>query len=279
MKVFDYSVRVLNGKNNPAHETSEGYVPMEHGEQYTLLLRNFSKRDALATISVDGKNVACVKVPAEDKVKVDAPFNSDQKFTFYKKNSEEGEDLGLGEMTKDDLGSIEVKFVAVEKEFQWKTVTINERIVYVPVYHYWNPWWTIPNITISPSIWYATNGTGSITSSYTTTNLSNVSLSGSGSSNTFLDTATTAYTVDGTGSSNVTLTCSNTGLSSGGTGLSGMADYIPLKTEELNEEFEKYLDEETATTIFLRLVHKGETYKPKPSKVVGYSNKKPAPID
>lgn len=279
MKVFNYSVRVLNGKNNPAEETAEGYAPLEHGEQYTLLLRNFSDKDALASISIDGIEVACVKVPAKDKVKVDGPFDSDQKFTFYKKDSEEGQVLGLDDVDSDDLGIVEVKFVDAGTT-KMKQINTGSTVYYVPVYYYdlYYPYWMDRGWTVLPGIYY---GNGYLTTTVANYPLSNggyttsINLGGSSNGSNF-------YTAS---SGNITLTssqavyCSNTtGLSSGGTGLSGLAEYTPLESEKLKPEFEKLFDAEDATTIFLRLVVKEKSYKTKPVKMVGFSNKKPAPL-
>lgn len=281
MKVFNYSVRVLNGKNNPAEETAEGYVPLEHGDPYTLLLRNFSDKDALASITIDGKEVACVKVPAKDKVKVDGPFDSDQKFTFYKKDSEEGQELEFDDVDSDDLGVVEVKFIDAGTT-QMKQVNNSSIIYYVPIYYYdwyW-PYWMQRGWTLVPNIVFgSTTSLGNLTvSSNSYTTLANVYTSGgtAGSSNI-------TYT-SSLGNSNKTLTsavyCSNTtGLSSGGTALSGLAEYTPLESEKLKPEFEKLFDAEDATTIYLRLVGKEKSYKTKPVKMVGFSNKKPAPLE
>lgn len=279
MKVFNYSVRVLNGKNNPAEETAEGYVPLEHGDPYTLLLRNFSDKDALASISIDGKEVACVKVPAKDKVKVDGPFDSDQKFTFYKKDSEEGQELEFDDVDSDDLGVVEVKFIDAGTT-KMKQINTGTTIYYIPVYYYdlYYPYWINRGWTLVPGIYYGNGTLATTVANYPLSNAgysTSINLGGSSISSNF-------YT---SSSNNVTLTssqaiyCSDTtGLSSGGTGLSGMAEYTPLESEKLKPEFEKLFDAENATTIYLRLVAKEKDYKTKPTKVVGFSNKKPAPL-
>lgn len=270
MKVHNYSVRVLNGKNNPASETAEGYVPLEHNEQYSLLLRNFSNKDALAKILVDGKEVACLKVPANNKVQVDSPFNSDKKFTFFKSDSEEADDSGLQEIESDDLGIVEVKFIDAGNT-ETKQVTIGSYVYYVPVHwSYWYPFYrpvTMPFFrTYGDTFDYpvidtnltVTSGTGGYV-----VNASNVPFG-----------STTTYTTSNADS--ITL-CSS--FSSGGTGLSGMAEHAPVDTDKLAPEFNKLFDNETATTIYLRLVHKPSDYKEKSVKMTGFSNKKPAAIN
>jgi len=265
MKVQNYSVRILNGKNNPASETGEGYVPLNHSETYSILLRNFSDRDSLALVSVDGKKVACVKVPAKEKVAVDGPFDSDKKFTFYKSDSEEFEDSQLDKVENDDLGLVEVKFTDAGDTKVQQTV-INGHTYYIPIYVYdwwWRPWWAPANVTISDCLY---RGYLTVTPSISGTFTSSISGTAGGTGN-----------ITYTNSVNTVL-CSTSGLSSGGTGLSGMADHIPAETEKLIPEFDKIFDHEVSTTIYLRLVAKDTSYKDKPEPMVGFSNKKPAPL-
>lgn len=279
MKVFNYSVRVLNGKKNPTEETGDQKVPLKHGEKYSLLLRNFSDKDALAKIKIDGKEVGCVKVPANGKTEVDGPFDSDQQFTFYKKTSEEAAELELDLIDRDDLGSIEVKFVEVPNGARWQEKVVGSTIIYVPYYEYWYPWWrpTLTTTLWNGPVWttaHTVNLEGASTS-YTVANM-NVSSSISGTSSGG-GSGTTGYKLR---NQDVTLTSSyNAGLSSGGTGLSGMAEHTPSETEELKKDFLKHLDEEIATTIYLLLVCKDSSYKAIPNRMVGHSNQKPIPID
>jgi hypothetical protein len=285
MKVFNYSVRVLNGKNNPAEETAEGYVPLEHGDPYTLLLRNFSDKDALASISIDGKEIACVKVPAKDKVKVDGPFDSDQKFTFYKKDSEEGQELEFDKVESEELGVIEVKFIDAGTT-QMKQINTGSMIYYVPVYYYdwyWPYWmnrgWTvipfINNTTIASTAFTVANNIPYTTSTNNVVfrNGSSISYKSGGSEFKSSTASNQGY------SASINLCATSSGMSSGGTGLSGLAEFTPLETEKLQPEFEKLFDAEDATTIFLRLVGKEKDYKSKPVKMVGFSNKKPAALE
>lgn len=265
MKVQNYSVRILNGKNNPASETGEGYVPLNHSETYSILLRNFSNRDSLALVSVDGKKVACVKVPAKEKVVVDGPFDSDKKFTFYKSDSEEFEDSQLDKVENDNLGLVEVKFTDAGDTKVQQTV-INGHTYYIPIYvhdWWWGPWCGPPITTINLVYRGYNQITPSVNGTFTTPTIGTAGGTGG---------------ITYTNSVNTTVLCSTSGLSSGGTGLSGMADHIPAETEKLIPEFDKIFDHEVSTTIYLRLVAKDTSYKDKPEPMVGFSNKKPAPL-
>lgn len=268
MKIKDYSVRVLNRKQNPAQETSEGYVYLEDGEQYTLLLRNFSDQDALASVELDGKRIASVKVPAKDKVMLDTTADSDKKFTFFSFANSENKELANG-VSKKDRGSVRITFMPVEKDFQWKPVTVAGTIYYVPVY-IWGWWTTAPRLAYptwevrEESLPYYTctvDAKGTITTATGggfTTNMAAVENQGIQST----------YCINTTQSEE---------LSSGVTGLTGMAEHFPEDVQRNTEEFRKTFDEELAVTIRLRLVCKKQG-KEKPEPLRGYGNPDPKPI-
>lgn len=268
MKISNYSVRVLNAKGHPTTESASGHVPLGHGETYTLLLRNSSNQDAIAAIKIDGKNVAHIKVPANDKVKLDAPIDSDKKFTFYKANSEEGDDLELDKVSKNELGLIEVQFVAVDNTVTYTTTYSGTNIIYVPYRQYW-PYWTGP-------YWYNTTVT-TATPNYTLT-----TTGGSGSGGYTINNCTLDSSVTLTSSTNTAFvanynTSTHKNFNAGGTGLSGMAEHEPKNVEQSKKEFKKHYDEDSLTTIYLRLVE-GSELKEKPAKLRGYSNPIPDPV-
>jgi hypothetical protein len=260
MKVSNYSVRVLNSKNNPANESSEGYVKLSHGENYTLLLRNSSQDDCVASVKIDGQEVAHVKVPANDKVKLDTSVSSDKKFTFYKLNSEEGDDLELDKVDKKNLGLIEVQFVKVDKEFQWKPLNFGTQIIYVPCTPHWHGpyWYYTPTYTVTTTPFINVTGGGTTTSTISAATYN-------------MSTSTTSAAQNFTYTSSVNL------CSAGGTGMSGIAEHEPVNAEESRKEFNKHFDEDSLTTIYLRLVE-GSELKEKPVKLRGYSNPIPDPI-
>lgn len=281
MRYRDYSVRVLNSKKNPAEETAEGYVPLEEGEQYTLLLNNLSDKDAVAMISIDGKDVAHVKVGKQSKLKIDAPANSDQQFTFYRSVGEEGKELFEG-IDKNDLGLVQVQFVEVPDDFQYKSVTSGHTTIYIPYYDWWRPswrpvvrpWWeTYPGITYKT---YTTldgpvcgGNAGTITC-------------GVANATTFTQQpnlgATYTSGVDSLGQHVTTAHTLNVSSVSGGTGLSGIAKEMPVGVEAAKEKFDKYLGDHSSTTIKLRLIWKMDKGN-KPSKLMAYSTPTPPPLD
>lgn len=272
MKIKDYSVRVLNSKNNPAQETSEGYVYLENGEHYTLLLRNFSDQDSLASIEIDGKKLLHIKVPAKNKVMVDTTDTSDKKFTFFSFANSENKELANG-VSKKDRGSVRITFLPVPKDFQWKPVTVAGTIYYIPV-NIWG-WWTpapqrlgYPDITweVKPeSLPYYTCEINMQNGTVTTSTGGSFATSIASVENQKVQST---YCINSAIGSEV---------SSGVTGLTGMAEYIPEDVQKSMEEFKKHYDEELAVCIRLRLVCKKQG-KEKPEPLRGYGNPDPKPI-
>ncbi len=107
MKLNNFSVRVYPGK-----ETSNGYVEMNEGDQYSLFLRNFSDRRCSAEVWIDGKRIARWVLNAKQNVEIQGqPLSdgtTDGRFTFYKLGSKDGNRAGL--QRNEDLGLIAVEF-------------------------------------------------------------------------------------------------------------------------------------------------------------------------
>lgn len=284
----NFSVRVLNGKNNPAEETSEGYVPLQNGEQYSLVLKNNNNFDAIAAIKIDGKDVAHVKVPKNDRVTVDAPFDSDKKFTFYKKKSKEGKALSLEEIGRDDLGLIQVSFMQVGPEVTFTPQYFNTKLVYVPTYPWWWDfhWWrpSITFTTIAPIEPMTINmggssGTGGGANTVLTSSVQAVNHAGSlsitnGVQSQMSFTTGKAHSDHGISNHSVFLNS----VAPGGTGLSGEAEHLPKDVEKSRQEFHQKYKQEDVLVLSLRLVWKKTKGTIGPAKLCGYSNPVPAPI-
>ncbi len=269
MTLGNYSVRVFSASNNPAREEN-AYVHLKHGDRYSLVLRNFSDKDSVGTIFIDGKEIVSVKVSAKDKVQVDSDGVSDEAFTFFKAGSVEASHSDLNSVSGDSLGLIQVKFVEIPSEMKFEQKLFGTQIIYVPVYPAYRPffeWYTEWVYRPSPyyPYWNGTSAPGlvlspSITISNTTGTFSE-SVSGSSVSinSTYLNNTQFTYT-----------------SSSGGTGMSGIAEYVPMDIEENKAIFEKNIDKEI-TTISLRLICSDDTeVKPKPLK--GKANPVPPPL-
>jgi len=109
MYINSFSVRIPEGK-----ETHSGYVEMQHGKTYTLVLRNARDVRCDARVEVDGKDVGTWRIPAHSSISLERPANDDGKFTFYRLDSQEAKQVGL----KDDMyaGLVQVTFTP-EKHF------------------------------------------------------------------------------------------------------------------------------------------------------------------
>lgn len=288
MKIANYSVRVLNSKNNPAEESDEGYVYLRDKEQYSLLLRNFDSQDAVAMIEIDGKTVAYVKVPKKDKVQIDTSATSDKKFTFYKFNQGDEVKAVFLNTPKKDRGSVRVRFVQVDTTFQWNEVAVAGTIYWIPsriyypwLYNDWNPfYWDRPILTV-------TNGPGTTISGSSIkfndgpSYQNSFTVSEGALGNITISNSYGGQSTGGNGGSDTVnaLYCSSPGpITSGGTGMSGIAEYIPEDSDKHQKEFKKSFDAEEAVTIRLRLVCRDTQLPERPSALKGIGNPDPAPI-
>lgn len=278
----NFSVRILNGKNNPAEETSEGYVPLQNGEQYSLVLKNNNNFDAIAAIKIDGKDVAHVKIPKHDRVTIDAPFDSDKKFTFYKQKSKEGKSLKLEDIGRNDLGLIQVSFMQVGPEVIFTPQYINTHLVYVPTYPWWwdYPWWrptiTFTNVTLGQTIsGHSSGGTGGnhILTNHVARDVSNITVT-NGVSSQMSFTTGKAHSDHGIGNHALFVNS----VAPGGTGLSGEAEHLPRDVEQSRQEFNEKYKQENVLVLSLRLVWKKTKGTIGPTKLCGYSNPVPEPI-
>jgi hypothetical protein len=105
MRVKDFSVTIPQGV-----ETREGYVEMEHDRQYTIGLRNASSRQCDAEVKVDGKLVGTFRLRGYGSTTLERSPEDSGRFTFLRLDSAEAGAAGLGNVARDDLGTIQVTF-------------------------------------------------------------------------------------------------------------------------------------------------------------------------
>jgi len=105
MYLNQFSVRVPEG-----HEKMSGYVEMEHGKKYTLVLRNDCDIRCDAGISIDGKAVGTFRLGAHGNIRLERKPDDEGCFTFYQLGSDEAERAELGKVSASDLGLIRVVF-------------------------------------------------------------------------------------------------------------------------------------------------------------------------
>lgn len=104
MYLNGFSVRIPEGV-----ETHSGYVEMEHGKKYVLVLRNSKDIPCDAMVEIDGKEVGTWRIPCNRSITLERPSNDIGRFTFYELGTMEAEQAGLDEHSE-DLGLIRVTF-------------------------------------------------------------------------------------------------------------------------------------------------------------------------
>jgi hypothetical protein len=100
----NYSLRVAEG-----NETAGGYVELEHGQQYRLVLRNSRMTACDARVEIDSKDVGTFRIYAYSSVTLERPAGDKSKFTFYKVGTSEAKQAQLNE-SDPNLGLVKVTF-------------------------------------------------------------------------------------------------------------------------------------------------------------------------
>ena len=92
-----------------ANEENSGYVPLQHGTVYTLVLGNQRRVRCDAHVEIDGKSVGRWRLYAGESLRLERPAHDTGRFTFYRVSSAEAQQVGLqaGEPT---LGLVKVVF-------------------------------------------------------------------------------------------------------------------------------------------------------------------------
>jgi len=105
MYLNQFSVRVPEGR-----ESTSGYVEIEHGKQYTLVLRNDRSERCDAEVSIDGKSIGTFRIEPHGNIRLERKPDDEGRFTFYRLGSDEAEKAELGCVSVSDLGLIRVVF-------------------------------------------------------------------------------------------------------------------------------------------------------------------------
>jgi len=230
MYLNQFSVRIPEGR-----ETNSGYVEIEHGKQYTLVLRNDRGVACDAAVTVDGKPIGTFRIGAFQNIRLERMPDDSGRFTFYKISTKEFQDSDLGSVALDDLGLIRVIFTPAMPA---PTITITP-YVYPPYWYepyYWR--WYEP---------YSFNAT-------TVTTYTSDRLPTPGS--VICCANESACHADA-----VSACMTETANSAGGTGLSGHSEQEFSHVGALNYDYSQQ------TTIHLRLVE-GHGGDPRPLRPV-----------
>jgi len=145
MYLNDFSVRI------PGRKETSGYVELNHGETYSINIKNSRSVRCEAVITIDGKDMGTLLLKPYERVNLERPINEAKKFTFYRINSQEAADSGLNKVDNDELGLISVEF---KPEKKGEPVVIHYYHPYVP-YVYPTPTQPWPWRPYEPH-WYTT---------------------------------------------------------------------------------------------------------------------------
>lgn len=109
MYLNDFSVRI------PGKKETSGYVELNHGETYSINIKNSRSVRCEAIITIDGKDMGTLLLKPYESVNLERPINEAKKFTFYRIHSQEAADSGLNKVDRDELGLISVEFKPEKK--------------------------------------------------------------------------------------------------------------------------------------------------------------------
>jgi hypothetical protein len=241
-------------------ETSENYVVMRHGQQYSLKLSNHHKKDGRGKpcdveIYIDNEFCGSYRIESGQGITLERPEYSNQRFTAYKIGSEEAEIAKID--NNKSMGLIRAIFRPGNCKIHYHTISAPSV----------NPWPYVPKSPeepwIKPGVYtYAVSDWDTITPTYRDNSHGNYYSYGPHGD---VSTSVVASNVD-SGSSSYT----SRDLIGGGTGLSG----------ESNQKFNEVdsLDyDEPAVSIYLRLAFGKDEPEIRPLKRV-YSTVIPNPL-
>lgn len=110
----NYSVCVsVNG--NEKSGDAQGYVVLNHGDAYKLVLRNQNKTDCDAVVKIDGQTVGTFRVRAFSSITLERPADVDKKFHFYLAGTTQATQAGIQKGDSEN-GHIEVEFRPEQKK-------------------------------------------------------------------------------------------------------------------------------------------------------------------
>jgi hypothetical protein len=104
----DYTlVTRVSGTNRPENN---GYVKMQHGEEYSLFLENNATTRCDARITIDGQDMGKFRIGPRASIQIERPQQVDKKFHFYLTGTSKAAQAGIVAGASDN-GHIEVEFL------------------------------------------------------------------------------------------------------------------------------------------------------------------------
>jgi len=233
MYLNSFSVRVPEGS-----EKTSGYVEIEHGKKYTLVLRNNHWVCCDAQVSIDGKDIGTFRVDPCSSIRLERMPDDDGRFTFYRKGSKEYIKSDLDNVSIEDLGLIRVTFTPEKDSLEIDEVLWTDE--------------TLLNVN-DETLWNVNEPLGD--KIYCGDVLDNITYS-----------ACTHRRDSG-------VTAQNCSISSGGTGLSGHSNQGFISVGSIQKDY----SQQTTINLRL-VERKNRSEDPRPLKPVMRSNPVPPPV-
>jgi hypothetical protein len=99
------------------HERTDGYVVMQHAQQYCIKVTNKGYLQCDAVVSLDGDEVGTYRLSPGQEWAIEHPTDSQQRFTFYASGTAEASAVGEAVLSKQEKGLVQVTFYP-EQEFE-----------------------------------------------------------------------------------------------------------------------------------------------------------------
>lgn len=104
MRLEEFEV-LVNGKAGGF----DGYINMEHQEEYAITIKSYSSKRCDVNIRVDGEDIGTFRLNAWGSASIERPAHTARKLTFLKTSSSEARGVAKG-VVSNDRGLIEVCF-------------------------------------------------------------------------------------------------------------------------------------------------------------------------
>lgn len=114
MQVGGFGVTIV-GSASVFKSELDGYVPLSHGEQYSIALENNTSDRVNLCVKVDGASVGKFQLPPNSSGTLERPADDNGRFTFFAAGTSEAQSSGEAMVGRQDKGLVEVTFVPERK--------------------------------------------------------------------------------------------------------------------------------------------------------------------
>lgn len=85
-----YALEIEGGRMRP-----DGYVIMQHGKNYQVVMTNSNHTKCQASLTIDGEHIGNFLINPYQTIHVERPLHRNRKFTFYKSGTHQGNQSGI----------------------------------------------------------------------------------------------------------------------------------------------------------------------------------------